>query len=207
MQEFLKSDQIAGRLYPTVEFAGSPAAPPTADAEDEDAGKGLGSVRSQVAQPEQGRFEAEVDVRRRAMLVLKSSFDPRWQVTVDGREVEPQMIAPSFVGREIGPGRHTVEFEYVPYGAYWLVFLISIGSIVVLALIDRRRRPAIEAARAVPPFTDPPRHGRRRRPRREAVIADGGGTGGETSPEERPPEEPPPGDQPPASTAAPTAPE
>ncbi len=173
MQEFLKSDLIGRRLYPTVEFGGDPAAPPTVTSDEE--GTGLGSVRSQVAEPEQGRFVAEVDVRRRAMLMLKASYDPRWRVTVDGEVVKPQMIAPSFVGREVGPGRHTVEFQYVPYGWYWLMFLISIGSIVVLALVDRRRRDAIALAASVPPFTDRPPRRRSRHAAGRAQVADGRG--------------------------------
>ena len=103
MQEFLRGDLIGQGLYPTVQFAGAPAAPPTVTATDEE-GTGLGTVVRQVAEPEEGHFAATVDVRRRAMLLLKASFDPRWRVTVDGHQVDPQMIAPSYVGRESGRG-------------------------------------------------------------------------------------------------------
>jgi hypothetical protein len=188
-----------------IEFAGNPAAPVTVTSDDQ-AGEGLGEVVAQVAEPDQGRFQATVDVKRRAMLVLKSSFDPRWRVTVDGQEVDPQMIAPSFVGREVGPGRHVVAFQYVPYGAYWLVFLISIGSLVGLVLIDRRRRVAIAEGAAVPPFTErPPRRKRKHGAGDARSVADEPSQGDGRPVIEGP--DPPPDDQPPASTAAPTAPE
>jgi hypothetical protein len=88
------------------------------------------------------------------------------------------MLAPSFVGREMGPGRHVIAIEYVPYPAYWLLFLISIGSIVGLALLDRRRR----RRRSPSSVGDP-----------AASVEEGAGAVPEA--------------QPPASTAAPTAPE
>jgi hypothetical protein len=160
---------------------------------------GLGSVRRQVVDPEQGRFSATVDIRRRSMLMLKASFDPRWRVTVDGVEVDPQMIAPSFVGREIGPGRHVVTFQYVPYGAYWLMFLISIATVVGLWLLDRRRRTAIAHAALEPPFRE---RVRKRKPKHVVVEEPVAEPGWDSRSEEEEPD-----DQPPASTAAPTAPE
>jgi hypothetical protein len=53
------------------------------------------------------------------------------------------MIAPSFVGVRVPAGRHTVEFEYVPYPDYWLLFLVGFLTLVALAVVPRwwaRRR-------------------------------------------------------------------
>jgi hypothetical protein len=177
MQSFLRSALIGEGRYPTVAFAGAPGAPPTLRAGQSASGP-AGKVLSEVDDPDDGRFQATVRLNRRAMVVLRESFDPRWRVTVDGRTVAPQMLAPSFVGREMGPGRHVIAIEYVPYPAYWLLFLISIGSIVGLALLDRRRR----RRRSPSSVGDP-----------AASVEEGAGAVPEA--------------QPPASTAAPTAPE
>jgi hypothetical protein len=161
MQSFLQSELISEGRYPTVAFAGAPGAPPTLQ-EGQSASGPAGTVLEETVDPENGRFGATVRLNRRAMVILRESFDPRWRVTVDGKVVAPQMVAPSFVGREMGPGRHVIAIEYVPYPAYWLLFLISIGSIVGLALLDRRRRrrqpvPAVESQPAEPePEAQPP---------------------------------------------------
>jgi hypothetical protein len=176
MQGFVKSPLIGERRYPTVAFAGTAAAPATVRPGDTQSGS-PGRVLSEVPDPEDGRFQATVSVNRRAMLVLKESFDPRWRVTIDGHDADPQMVAPSFVGRELDPGRHVVVMQYVPYPAYWLLFLVSIGTVVVLWALERgvrrsRRRSPGQAPAAGLPVSDRA-----------------------------------PADQPPASTAAPTAPE
>jgi hypothetical protein len=66
------------------------------------------------------------------MVILKSSFDPRWQVIVDGVPLAPQMVAPSLVGRTVPPGPHTVQFRYEPFPSYDV--LLSIGGLAFVAL-------------------------------------------------------------------------
>jgi hypothetical protein len=81
----------------------------------------------------------EVVTSRPAMIVLKATFDPRWGILVDGVNERPQMVAPSFVGRQVGPGTHTVVFTYVPYRGYW--WLMGVGLITIVALhVGGRRR-------------------------------------------------------------------
>jgi len=88
---------------------------------------------------------------RPAMVILKSSFDPRWQVIVDGVSLAPQMVAPSFVGRTVPPGPHTVVFRYQPFPYYSMLFSIGALAFValwfgqVLAARASRRHPLEEA--------------------------------------------------------------
>jgi uncharacterized membrane protein YfhO len=69
------------------------------------------------------------------MVMLKASFDPRWQVTVDGISVAPEMIARSFVGRTVPAGRHVVRFEYEPFPRYDLLLAIGMLTLLALALL------------------------------------------------------------------------
>jgi uncharacterized membrane protein YfhO len=87
-----------------------------------------------------GRATATVLADRPAMVMLKTTFDPRWQVTVDGVPQEPQMIAPSFVGREVPAGRHTVRFVYEPFPRYDVMLLIGLVTLIALALVPGRLR-------------------------------------------------------------------
>jgi hypothetical protein len=71
-------------------------------------------------------------------VMLKASFDPRWQVTVDGIAVAPELIAPSFVGRAVPAGRHVVRFVYEPFPRYDLLLTFGALSLLGLALLPGR---------------------------------------------------------------------
>lgn len=125
---------------PTVAFGDRPAAEPTL--EGDVPRKAPGKVEDQASDPKNGVFSAKVDARRPAVALLKSSFDPRWRVTVDGRRVEPQLIAPAFVGAPIDDGEHTVRFEYVPlrYGGLFALSVLALAALVVIPWLVRTRR-------------------------------------------------------------------
>jgi len=65
-------------------------------------------------------------------VVLKATFDPRWHVIVDGKAVVPYMVVPGFVAITVGPGHHTVVFQYIAYSHYPL--LLGIGAMTLLIL-------------------------------------------------------------------------
>ena len=44
--------------------------------------------------------------------MLKESYYPHWQATVDGKPVKTAMLAPSFVGVPVPAGTHDVVFQY-----------------------------------------------------------------------------------------------
>ena len=83
-------------------------------------------------------------MRRRAMVLLKTSFDPRWQVAVDGHPVRAWMVAPSFVGAIVPPGAHRVTFAYEPFPRYDLA--LAVGALALVALAVGPRRWALSRA-------------------------------------------------------------
>jgi uncharacterized membrane protein YfhO len=89
---------------------------------------------------EDGYAQATVDAQRPGALILKASFDPRWQVTVDGKRFAPQMYSPSFVGRELPPGMHEVTFTYVPFPRYDVLFAIALITLLAPVIVARARR-------------------------------------------------------------------
>jgi Bacterial membrane protein YfhO len=148
-ESFLTSELLRDDRYPTVAFAGRPAAEPTLENHASASGS-AGSVRSERVDITAGEFVAEVVAERDAVVLLRSTFDPGWQVKVDGREVEPQMVAPSFVGAPVPPGRHTVAFRYRPFARYDVLFAIGVVTVFGLWAFSafvvnpraRRRREA-----------------------------------------------------------------
>ena len=87
-----------------------------------------------------GVFSASVEARRRAVVLLKATYDPRWTVTVDGVRTKTEMMAPSLVGVEVSPGRHVVRFKYSSYSHYPVLLAIGALTLLGLALYPRRAR-------------------------------------------------------------------
>jgi hypothetical protein len=128
---FLGSSQLPLKHYPTVAFGGTPAAPTTLSpgAAPVDA---AGSIQLEVDSPASGVFRGNVVANRLAVVVLKSGYDPRWEATVDGVVVPTEMMAPAVPGVTVAPGRHVVEFRYVPYPHYPLLLAIGLFTLLLL---------------------------------------------------------------------------
>lgn len=139
MDPWLRSDLVGRNLHPTVAFADDEGAPPTASA-----GSVLpippGSVEEELVGLADGVVAGRVTVVRPAMVMLKASFDPRWRVVVDGIATRPQMVAPSFVGRTVPPGEHSILFLYVPFPNYRELLAVGVATLLVLALGPRAIR-------------------------------------------------------------------
>jgi len=146
-ESFLSSSQLVAGQYPTVAFAGEPAAPPTFTGGEPPSGP-AGSIESEDDRLADGLVTAQIVANRPAMVILKSSFDPRWEVVVDGVPLAPQMAAPSFVAREVPAGRHSIAFRYRPFPRYDALFAIGglsfaalwFGPGLVAWRVRRRRR-------------------------------------------------------------------
>ena len=59
-----------------------------------------------------------VHLPRPAIVMLSASYDPGWHVTVDGRAVPTQTLAPAVVGVPVKAGVHHVVFTYEGFAYY-----------------------------------------------------------------------------------------
>ena len=89
---FLDSDGPGKGIYPTIAYAGQPAAAPTLSSGAVASGP-AGKVISEHDDLEAGRAVATVFARRTAVVLLGSSFYPGWTVTVDGEPATAEMVA------------------------------------------------------------------------------------------------------------------
>ena len=126
---FLASALPDRSIYPTIAFAGQPAATPTLVPGVHVTGS-PGRVLSIHNDLTYGRVSADVFANRSAVVLLKSSFDPGWTVTVNGVQVTPEMVAPALVGVTVAPGPNHVVFQYHGYGSYPLLFLIALLTLL-----------------------------------------------------------------------------
>lgn len=136
MSSILRSGLPEQGLLPTVAFGGRPAATPTLGP-DRLPRVPPGHVIETLARPSEGVFSVQAELARPAVVLVSASFDPRWQVLVDGLEHEPEMVAPALVGITVPPGRHQVEFRYRTFRWYGLLLLLGAAGITLLAAGER----------------------------------------------------------------------
>jgi hypothetical protein len=138
--EWMRSPDVADGRHPAIAWEGEEAAPPT---------DGEGRVLDQAADLREGWATATVEIDGQAAVLLKTSFDPRWHVTIDGREAPAWMLAPSFVGVIVPAGTHEIRFVYEPYPRYDVLLLIGAAALAALAfgpgLVRRRREEPPDA--------------------------------------------------------------
>jgi hypothetical protein len=132
-----ESDLASQNVYPGIAWDGAQGPPPTFAGTTPPSGS-PGRVLAQSARLDDGVFEGTVDASRPAVVLLKSTFDPRWTATVDGLPEKPVMMAPSLVGVDVPAGHHVVRFRYAPYGHYPLLLTVGFLTLVGLALFPRR---------------------------------------------------------------------
>jgi hypothetical protein len=131
MQPFLQSAGFRHGDLATVAFNGGTAASPTLSI-TEASNTSPGISIDKVEDGQDGFYAGSVTADRTAAVMLKATFDPGWHVTVDGKAATPYMVVPGFVAVTVGPGRHTVVFQYVSYAHY--PFLLGIGLLTLLGL-------------------------------------------------------------------------
>ncbi len=95
-----------------------------------------------------GRIDLRVECQAPSTLVLKMTYHPNWRITVDGREVRPFMVSPSFIGLEVPAGSHHVRAEYHS-GLFKIALLILSACALVGLLCFRRRLAELDARLSV----------------------------------------------------------
>ena len=137
MAGFMESPDLEQLRLPTVAFNGAAAASPTLGNAGTSPGS-AGTVTTQTAALEDGAFSGEVTANRRAVVLLKTTYEPGWQVTVDGVSTQPIMVAPSFVGVTVPPGSHSVVFRFATYPYYAPLLALGLITFLVLVFVPRR---------------------------------------------------------------------
>jgi hypothetical protein len=123
------------KRHPTIDFPGasvrlsrSTAAP--------------GSVMNESV--DEGDYSATVDSAAGTQLILKTTFHPGWKAFVDGKQVSTSMLMPSYIGIEVPPGRHEVNFVYKPtHQRRWLLLLmpLTLGAVAIAEISAIVKRP------------------------------------------------------------------
>jgi len=88
---------------------------------------------------ESNAYLAQIEVERESMLVLKATYHPNWQVTVDGVVADTVMVMPSFIGVKVSPGAHDVRLTYQPRSLRHILLIIGLLALPLIAIAEWRR--------------------------------------------------------------------
>ena len=97
---------------------------------------GRGAAVAEVVQASRLDLVASCDAV--GTLLLKVTYDPGWQVTVDGKPVETFMLSPAYVGVAVPAGTHNVSARYVPVSTKTPLLLS--GALLLVAAVPLARR-------------------------------------------------------------------
>ncbi len=80
-------------------------------------------------------------------MFFKFPWEGTWRIKVDGKSVDATEVIKAFVGVELEPGTHTVEFKYVSPGWYTgiILVIIAIALMVIFYRNDRRKNKVLAA--------------------------------------------------------------
>lgn len=140
------------RLYPTLVFPGQsapdgvPLGPPAAASEYPQPAPGAprpayGTILAEKVSP--GRYVAVIDAPEGGTAILKQSYHPGWRAYVDGREVTPRMVMPSYPAVDLSPGEHAVVFRYRASAGRHALQLLGVLVLASFAVPAERRRRAV----------------------------------------------------------------
>jgi len=96
-----------------------------------------GTLSNETISPNVYSVQAVVD--RDCYLMLKTSYHPGWEVTVDEKKVAPVMLTPGFIGVPVTTGTHQVEFIYKPSSIRYPLFCLGALLLVFIGLFEFRK--------------------------------------------------------------------
>ncbi len=145
---WLQSGLVEARQHPRIVFGLKPegegdtlplsAAPEILPSRQQSQQEPCGQIVSEAVAGNSYRVEFEAG--RACWLMLKSTFHPGWRATLDGKPAETEMLAPSFVGVAVEPGRHQAALTYTPGGLRLWLLAAGLGVILLAAVAEWQRR-------------------------------------------------------------------
>jgi Bacterial membrane protein YfhO len=99
--------------------------------------RNLGTILASRVHFDNNSASVDVNLKQSATVVLSTSFDPGWTVTVDGEPAPTQLVAPALVAVSVPAGIHRVTFVYQGFKFYLPLFLIS--AFVMVGLFYLRK--------------------------------------------------------------------
>jgi len=106
-----------------------------------------------VLRKTQNKITLQAETAGDSLLFFGDTWYPGWRATLDGREVPIHRVNYMFMGVEIPPGKHTVEFKFYPrnFTLYLLVALAALGASLSLMIPEKMLRRLKSAGKKTAP--------------------------------------------------------
>ena len=85
-----------------------------------------------------GQIDLVVECPAASTLVIKTTYHPDWQITVDGKVVPDFMVSPSYIGISLPAGKHTVDAVYQANPLKVPLLFFGLLALIVLLLVHGR---------------------------------------------------------------------
>jgi 4-amino-4-deoxy-L-arabinose transferase-like glycosyltransferase len=85
------------------------------------------------------RYAVDFYAERPCWLMLKETYHPGWQVTLDDQPAATAMLAPSFVGIPVEPGRHQAVFHYEPGPLRGVLRIVGLVALLLGIVLEWQR--------------------------------------------------------------------
>jgi hypothetical protein len=125
--------KLAGLTYEPLKGASSDVAHLHADYKPDE----LGAVESET--DTKFNYEATVRVDKASTVFLKATFHPDWHVYVNGEEVQPFMLAPSYPAIHLEPGTYDIYFVYKANALRTPLLALGLVTLGLVVLGDWKR--------------------------------------------------------------------
>ncbi len=103
-----------------------------------------------------GRYEATIQVDNPTTVVLKATYHPDWHAYVDGKEVKPFMVTPSYPAITLPAGSHDVLFVYKSPTMRTVLLFIGLLTLGLVAACEFKRDWLAEVLRSLRKKSDNP---------------------------------------------------
>ena len=87
-------------------------------------------------------FSADIKLDDDQVLFTSIPFDEGWHIYENGKELNKQKFANTFILLDIGSGYHELEFKYIPKGLYLsvIITIISLLFFTVYMVLYRYKK-------------------------------------------------------------------
>ena len=85
----------------------------------------------QILKQSSGYLSTQTKSDGNSVLITNLQFYPGWKVLVDKKPAPALRVNHTFLGTQIPPGEHQIEFKYSPR-SFWLGLFISACSILII---------------------------------------------------------------------------
>ncbi|TLS35586.1 YfhO family protein [Pseudalkalibacillus caeni] len=87
-------------------------------------------------------LKGTVSSKKGGVLFFSIPYSEGWSVSIDGEDTETFPVHTTFTGVKVGPGKHTVEMDFIPEGFRPGLAVTIISLLILTYLILRKRRKA-----------------------------------------------------------------